>query len=75
MTLEVSRKIFEKFFNIKFYKSPSMQPSSSMRTDRQRDMTKLTVAFRNFTNVPYNDFVKILSVLNKYSGELTKLMG
>jgi len=38
-------------------------------------MTKLTVAFRNFANAPYNDFVKILSVLNKYSGELIKLMG
>jgi hypothetical protein len=46
-----------------------------MRTDRQRDMTNLTVAFQNFANVPYNDFVKIFSVFNKYSGELIKVMG
>jgi len=45
-----------------------------MRTYRQTDITKLTVAFSNSANVPY-DFVKIFSVLNKYSGELIKLMG
>jgi hypothetical protein len=30
-----------------------------MRTDRQTDMTKLTVAFRNFANAP-KMYVKIL---------------
>ena len=28
-----------------------------MRTDRQTDMTKLIVAFRNFTNTHKNEFV------------------
>jgi len=46
-----------------------------MQTDIQRDMTKFLVTFSNFVKVPYNDFAKILSVLNKYSGELIKLMG
>ena len=30
------------------------EPSCSMRTDRQTDMTTLTVAFRNFANAPKN---------------------
>ena len=31
------------------------EPSSSMRTDRQTDMTKLLVAFRKFANAPKNE--------------------
>ena len=51
---ECSGQIFEKFPNVKFHKNP---PSGSRvvplgRTDRQ--ITTLTVAFRNFANGPIN---------------------
>jgi len=56
MKLEPSRRIFEKCPNIKFNDNP---PSGSRvatcgRTDVQTDITKLTVAFRNFANAPKN---------------------
>ena len=35
-------------------KSVHWEPSCSIRTDRQTDMMKLTVAFRNFVNAPNN---------------------
>ena len=36
------------------WKAVQCEPSYSMWTDRQTDMTKLTVAFRNFSNAPTN---------------------
>jgi hypothetical protein len=56
MTLEISLQIFKKNSNIKFNENPS---SGSLvvpfrrtdgQTDRQTDMTKQIVAFRNFAN-------------------------
>jgi len=46
----VSRHIFEKFLNMKFYENPSSerQVVSCGRTD----MTKLIVAFRGITDMP-----------------------
>jgi hypothetical protein len=35
--------------------SVQWEPSCSMQTDGQTDMTKLTVVFRNFVNAPKND--------------------
>jgi len=55
MKLEFSRHIFEKQSNIKFHENLSCGgPSYSMRMDGQTDMTKLTVAFRNFAKRPQN---------------------
>jgi hypothetical protein len=58
MKLEFSRQIFEKYLRITFYENLS----SGSRVvpcgraggwrDRQTDMTKLIVAFRNFANAP-----------------------
>jgi len=58
MKPEFSRRIFKKYSNIKFYKSPSSRSrdvSSGQRgerTDGRTDITKLIVAFRNFTKAP-----------------------
>ena len=56
MKVEYSRKIFEKYSNLKYHEIRSMVPSCSMRTEgragRQTDVTKLRVAFRNFSNAP-----------------------
>ena len=58
MDLEISRKIFEKSSNIKFHENPSSgrRVVACGRTDghrdRQTDVMKLTVAFRNFANMP-----------------------
>ena len=38
------------------WKSAQREPSCSVLTDRQTDMAKLTVAFRNFANAPKNKF-------------------
>jgi hypothetical protein len=64
MKIKLSRKIFEKYSNIKFHEEPStgsrVVPSTPPdgRTDgqtgRQTDMTKLTLAFRSFTESPKN---------------------
>jgi hypothetical protein len=63
MKLEFSRKIFEKFLNIKFYENP---PSWSRviprgrtdgRTKNRRDIRKLIVTFHNFANAPKGGFV------------------
>ena len=48
---EFSQKISEKYSNIKFHENPILwEPSCSMRADGRAEMTKLTVAFRNFAN-------------------------
>jgi hypothetical protein len=48
MKLELSPKILEKSSNIKFGGNPSS--GSRVVLCRGRDMTELTVAFRNFAN-------------------------
>jgi hypothetical protein len=50
MKLEISRQIFEKSSNIGFHEIPSS--GSRIVTCGQTGMTKLTVAVRNFANVP-----------------------
>ena len=58
MELKLSRQIFEKSSSIKFHANPSSGSRflscglTDRRTDRQEDMTEVTVAFRNFANVP-----------------------
>jgi hypothetical protein len=53
MKLESSRQIFEKKLQYQISsKSVQWEPSCSMRTDKQTDMTKLIVAFRNFAKAP-----------------------
>ena len=54
MKLEFSRQIFAKCSNIKFRENPFSECRVVLwgRTDRQTDMTKLIVTFRNFTNAP-----------------------
>jgi hypothetical protein len=54
MKLDFSRQIFEKIFNTKFHEN-SLSESRVVpcgQTERQTDMTKPTVAFRNFANAP-----------------------
>jgi hypothetical protein len=46
MKFEFYRHIFEKYSDIKFHENPSVL------TDRQTDVTKLIVAFRNFATAP-----------------------
>jgi hypothetical protein len=55
--LEFSGQIFEKYWNIKIHANPSSESRVVLcgRTDRRTDMTKLTVAFRNFANTPKNE--------------------
>jgi hypothetical protein len=50
MKLEFYRQIFEIYSNIKFYENPSSgsRVVPCGRTDRQRDMTEMIVAFRIF---------------------------
>jgi hypothetical protein len=61
MNIEFSVKIFEKYLNVKFQENT---PKGSRfvlcgRKDegmeRRTDMTKLTVAFRNFAKAPENE--------------------
>jgi hypothetical protein len=54
MSLEFLRKIFEKYANTRFLKSPSSgnRTAACGRTDGQTYLMKLTVAFHNFTNEP-----------------------
>ena len=53
MKLEFSRQVFEKYSNTKFHEIPSTWSGVVQcgrrdgRTDRQTDMTKLIVCFRN----------------------------
>jgi len=49
--------IFEKYSDTKFHEYPSSgsRVVSCGRTDRQTDMTKVIVAFRNFSNAPENE--------------------
>ena len=56
MKLEYSRQMFEEHMNIKFHNSPSSgsRVVQHGRRERDTDMTKLTVAHRNFTNAPQN---------------------
>jgi hypothetical protein len=56
MNHEFSQQSFEKYSNIIFYEYPSIgsRVTSHGRTDRQVDMMKLIVAFRNFVNSPKN---------------------
>jgi hypothetical protein len=59
---------FRKKKNLKceiLWKSVQWEPSGSMRTDRQTNMTKWIVAFRNFSNAPTN----CSSVLHNGSGK------
>ena len=56
MKLEFFRHILEKHSNIKSTEDPSIgsRVVSYRQTDGQTDMTKLRVAFRNFTKAPKN---------------------
>jgi hypothetical protein len=59
MILEFSRQIFEKSSNIKFHENPysGSRVVPSGRTDRQTDMTKLIIAFRNFEKALKHEMV------------------
>jgi hypothetical protein len=56
MKLVFFRQIFEKYPNFNFHENPSSESRvvPCGRTDRQADVTKLRVAFRNFANAPKN---------------------
>jgi len=56
MKLEFSRQFFEKGSSTKFLENPFSGSRVAPRglTDRLKDMTKTTVAFRNFVNAPKN---------------------
>ena len=47
------------------WKSIEWEPSCSMQTDGQTDMTKLIVAFGNFANSPKNIAVRVLRTVEK----------
>jgi hypothetical protein len=54
MKLEFSRRIFEKYWSIKFHETPSSASRNFLcgRKGRRADMTKLIVALDNVTNAP-----------------------
>ena len=54
MKVKFSRQIFEKNSNTKFHQNTSsgIRVVPYERADRQMDMTKLLVAFRNFAKAP-----------------------
>jgi hypothetical protein len=56
MKREFSLQIFEQVPNIKFHENPSngSRVVPCERTNRQTDMTKLIVTFRNIANAPKN---------------------
>ena len=58
MKFDIFLQIFEKYSNIKFNENPSSgrRIVARGRTSGQTDMTKLIVAFRNFTKVLYINF-------------------
>ena len=56
MKLKFSQRIFEKMLKCQIsWKSVQREPSCSIRTDGQTDMTKLTVAFRKCAITLQND--------------------
>jgi len=67
MKLELSRQIYKKKPNIKFYENPSNGSRAVpwKRMDRRTDMTKLIVALSNFANAP--KIMKTVSVHRIYS--------
>jgi hypothetical protein len=54
MKLEFSRQIFKRYSDIKFHENPFSGSTVVIygRVDGRTDMTKLTVAFRNFAIAP-----------------------
>jgi hypothetical protein len=61
MKLEFSRRIFEKYCNIKFHDSSSCgsRVAPCGQKDGQPDLLKLRVAFRNFAKAPKENGVQI----------------
>jgi len=57
MKLELYRRIFEKYSNIKFHENPcsGIQVVPFGPWDRHTDMNKLIVVFHNFAKVPKNE--------------------
>jgi len=53
MTLELSRQIFEKHSNMKFYKTHLVE-AEFFHAEGQMDITRLIVAFRNFAKALEN---------------------
>jgi len=60
MKLEFSRQVFEKYSKTKLYENPSSGSRvvpcgrTDGQLDKQRGMTNLIFAFRNFANAPKN---------------------
>jgi hypothetical protein len=79
MKLELSRQIFEKKKTLKHKSFIKIRPLWSdsfhedRRTDWQKDMTKLIVAFRNFADAPkkYFESCKKAHIKTKYVYVLT----
>jgi hypothetical protein len=55
MQLEFSRQIFEKYSHTTFHENPFS--GTDGQTDRQTDMAKLIVEFRNFAKAPIKEYL------------------
>ena len=72
MRLEFFWQFFEKYSNINFKKIISVG-DELFHADGQTDMTKLTVAFRNFANAPKNCMLYTLSKMNRWTANYNLL--
>ena len=64
MKLELYQQIFEKYSDIRFNENPS-SGAELLHADRQTNMMKLIVAFRNFANALKNQSVNAVKGNNR----------
>jgi len=66
MKTELSRQVFEKYWNTNFYENTSSGSRVVRCRRRQTDMTKLRVAFRNFANAPKKSWSNVTELKHVY---------
>ena len=62
MKIKPSQHIFKKYTYISNFMKLDQMGAELFHADRQMDMTKLLVAFRNFVSTPKSDHVEVTAV-------------